>query len=63
MKGGHMAPPKQHHNLPDEQPWLHDEMVKPDINPPTRLLGPAERLRAIIEDLREHAPPEGEDNG
>ncbi len=58
-----MALPKQHHNLPDEQPGLDVEVVKPDANPSTRLFGPAERLRAIFEDLREHAPPEGEDDG
>jgi len=58
-----MALPKQHPDLPDEQPATEAGVVKPDQSPPARLFGPAERLRAIFDDLREHAPPEGEDDG
>ena len=49
--------------MPDELHESQAGVTKPEQGPPVRLFGPAERLQAIFEDLRQHAPPEGEDDG
>jgi transposase len=51
-----MALPKPKHDQPEGEPVEREKPFKP-------WFGPAERLRAIHEDLLQYAPPEGEDDG